>query len=158
MTESGSDDNRTPPTGARQVSPLVRLIEARRAGQEALAWQSLGFFFIAEGIIVTGAFAHHHRTAMYVLGGIGCVSSLIFLHMYVKARAFELVNSRWLRNAAGIDHRSIARAVSDAGFKKELWDRRPFVWYVRIPARHMWPAVLFASAVLWALYAFGVFG
>jgi hypothetical protein len=146
--------SRTPlASGRRPDEP-----EGSVAGQEALAWQSLGFYFVAEGILITAALTHHHRMAIHVLGGVGCVSSLIFLHMFVKARWFELINSRWLRVNAQIDHDTIADSVkTPEGYEKQFADHWPTTWIVLLPARIIWPVVLFVSAVLWAIYAFGVF-
>jgi hypothetical protein len=118
----------------------------------------LASYFVAEGILITAALTHHRRMAIHVLGGAGCVSSLIFRHMFVRARWFELINSRWLRVNAQIDHGTIADSVTTPeGYEKQFADHWPTTRIVLLPARIIWPVVLFVSAVRWAIYAFGVF-
>ena len=152
-----SDAEPQAPNGGH-VSDRARFVEARRAGQEALAWQTLSFFFIVQGILVAGALNRSGgHTGQWVLALAGIVTSLIFFLTYLQARSVEWVCSRWLRTHASLDHHTIRDEIRselrrDPPDDLEWWQgtrvQRALTSKV-LKASTVWPILFAVSAASW---------
>jgi hypothetical protein len=142
-------------SGPLALEAQVTIIEGRRAVQDRLMWQTVSFFLLTEGVLISALVGHSlHREPKIAVAIIGIASSTIFWLVYSRARYMSFLLSVWLHEAAEIDPGTTAYRAHRAApnYRTSFLSVRPNRLVLAISPSLPWLLLFFGAAGAWIAF------